>query len=350
MACAASSITGMPARPAISRIGSRSALSPKRCTGMMALVRGVIARVTASGSTVYVNGSISTSTGRAPTLATDPAVAKNEYVGVMISSPALTSSAIRARSSASVPDDTAMTCLMPSRALSSASRASISGPMMKRWLSATRVIAARISSRSGRYWACRSSNGTGILDVFPRGPFLGRECILPAGLHRGPRFPVGLTPLDRFALVVLLLALREAHSDLHAAILEIEAKGHERHPLLDRLANELADLLAVQQQLAPADRLVVGVAAMAVGTDVDVVEKYLAVLDAREAVAKVDATFANRLDLGPQEGDAGFECVEHVVVVERLAVFGDRLLLAPGAPPSRPVDPVALGPVRHATP
>ena len=43
MACAASSITGIPERLASDRIGSRSALRPKRWTGRIARVRGVIA-------------------------------------------------------------------------------------------------------------------------------------------------------------------------------------------------------------------------------------------------------------------------------------------------------------------
>ena len=48
-------------------------------------------------------------------------------------------SAISASSSASVPDDTAIACSTPSSAASSRSSASTSGPMMKRWLSQTRV-------------------------------------------------------------------------------------------------------------------------------------------------------------------------------------------------------------------
>ena len=51
---------------------------------------------------------MSTSTGRAPVLTMEPAVAKNEYVLVMTSSPGPTPSAIRATSSASVPEDTPM--------------------------------------------------------------------------------------------------------------------------------------------------------------------------------------------------------------------------------------------------
>ena len=123
-------------------IGSMSAPRPNRCTGMIALVRGVIAAAACAGSMLNVAGSMSTSTGVAPTRTTAPAVAKNENVVVTTSSPALMPSAISASSSASVPDDTAIACLTPSSAASSRSRPSISGPMMKRWLSQTRVTAA----------------------------------------------------------------------------------------------------------------------------------------------------------------------------------------------------------------
>ena len=45
---------------------------------MIAFVRGVIAAATACGSRLKLTGSMSTSTGRAPTRAIVPAVAKNE--------------------------------------------------------------------------------------------------------------------------------------------------------------------------------------------------------------------------------------------------------------------------------
>src|SRR5437868_8250927 len=87
------------------------------------------------------------------------------------------------------------------------------------------------------------------------------------------RFAVDLAALDRLALDVLLLAARQADGNLYAAVLEVQPRRHERHALLDGLADQLADLVPVQQQLAPAQRLVLGVAAMAVRADVDVVEK-----------------------------------------------------------------------------
>ena len=74
---------------------------------MIAVVRAVIAAATAAGSTLKVSGSMSTSTGVAPTRETQPAVAKNEKVGVITSSPGPIPSAISAASSASVPDERA---------------------------------------------------------------------------------------------------------------------------------------------------------------------------------------------------------------------------------------------------
>ena len=70
---------------------------------------------------------MSTSTGVAPTRAMLPAVAKNEYVLVMTSSPAPMPSAISTASSASVPDDTAIASPASRAAASSRSSASTSG-------------------------------------------------------------------------------------------------------------------------------------------------------------------------------------------------------------------------------
>ena len=76
-------------------------------------MRGVIARRTASTSRLKPTGSMSTSTGVAPVRLTQPAVAKNEKVGTMTSSPGPRSSAIIATSSASVPELTPIACLAP---------------------------------------------------------------------------------------------------------------------------------------------------------------------------------------------------------------------------------------------
>jgi hypothetical protein len=55
-----------------------SAICPYKCTGMIALVREVIARSILLASMLQVLGSMSTSTLLAPTRSTAPTVAKNE--------------------------------------------------------------------------------------------------------------------------------------------------------------------------------------------------------------------------------------------------------------------------------
>ena len=64
--CAASSITGIPLATRVT--SSIAAIWPNRSTGMIALVRGVIAAAMAFGEMLNVFGSMSTNTGVAPTL------------------------------------------------------------------------------------------------------------------------------------------------------------------------------------------------------------------------------------------------------------------------------------------
>ena len=70
-ACAASSTIGTP-NPVSSASGAGR---PKRCTGRIAFVRGVIFRSTSAGSRFSVTGSMSTKTGVASRRAIASAVA-----------------------------------------------------------------------------------------------------------------------------------------------------------------------------------------------------------------------------------------------------------------------------------
>ena len=75
---------------------------------------------------------------------------------------------------------------------------------------------------------------------------------------------------------MLLLAFGQTEFDLgKAALGEIDAERDEREPLLLCLAEELIDLLAVEKQFPSAERFVVHDVAVAIGTDVAVVEKGL---------------------------------------------------------------------------
>src|ERR1051325_4471657 len=104
MACAASSITATPARPAVSVNTSISTHCPNRCTGIMALVRPVTTDPSCDTSILNVPGSISTNTGFAPSLTIEPTVAKNVKGVVITSSPGPTLRAIKGSKSASDPD------------------------------------------------------------------------------------------------------------------------------------------------------------------------------------------------------------------------------------------------------
>src|SRR4029079_6963718 len=105
-----------------------------------------------------------------------------------------------------------------------------------------------------------------------------------AFLHGGARFAVRLAALDRLTLVVRLLAFCQRDRDLHTAVLEIHPRRDDRHASLGRLANQLPDLLPVQEQRAAPRRLVIARAAVAVGGNVDVVGPVLPAFHPREAV------------------------------------------------------------------
>ena len=103
----------MPCLAAIALISSMSAVWPYSETGMIALVRGVIAASISSGSMLQVSGSTSTNTGVAPSSTIISAVATNVNGVVMTSSPGPMPSAISAISSASVPEPTLTQWLAP---------------------------------------------------------------------------------------------------------------------------------------------------------------------------------------------------------------------------------------------
>src|SRR5438046_2225171 len=101
----------------------------------------------------------------------------------------------------------------------------------------------------------------------------------------------------RLVLVVLPLATAQRDRDLGAIAREVHAQRDERVSLLPHLADEARDLLAVQQQLARAHRLVVHEVALGVRRDVHVLQPRLVPVDAHEAVAQVAPARADRLHL-----------------------------------------------------
>ncbi len=81
----------------------------------------------------------------------------------------------------------------------------------------------------------------------------------------------------------------------------------------------------MHQEFSRAGFLVAELAGGSVGADVHALEKRLAVLDARVAVAQICAMRAQRLDLGAGEREAGLERLLDKEVVARLAVVDDQI-------------------------
>src|SRR5215472_3917360 len=165
----------------------------------------------------------------------------------------------------------------------------------------------------------------------------GGQCAraaLPAdgALHLALRVGLG----KRLALVVLALAAAEPDLDLGVVAREVHAQRDQRVAALADLADQARDLLRVQQQLARPPRLVVDVAALRVGADVDVLQPRLAPVDAHVAVGQVGPAGPERLHLGAGQHQARLVALVDEVVVEGAAVDRDVLLplLRHAAPPA----------------
>src|SRR5438105_3091701 len=211
----------------------------------MARVRGVMAASTAAGSILNVSGSMSTNTGVPPALWIVPAVAKNVKGVVMTSSPGPRSSALRGRSSASVPLAQAMPCVAPARRATAASRRG----------TAERVLAERDPAQN---------RGVGA-DGAP--PFDARGSVLVLARHVAPRVQHVGEHARRPAEHIVLQG--HAFVDRHVVLdLDVVADPRARHhhhvlaqiaPLADDRAGH--DVAKVPDLRAPADaRAVVDIA------------------------------------------------------------------------------------------
>src|SRR5450759_4179236 len=130
IACAASSITRSLCLVAIAYSLSISNGLPARKTGMIALVRLVIAASSLSRSMLRVTGSMSANTGVAPTSSITFAVATQEIGVVMTSSPAPMPAMRRAISMVQVPELKVRTGRPPKYSDNLASNASTFGPLV----------------------------------------------------------------------------------------------------------------------------------------------------------------------------------------------------------------------------
>ena len=118
---------------------------------------------------------------------------------------------------------------------------------------AARTRASSVMSRSARVIATTSqpsaSTRATVRPSCPPAPVISALTGRVPSPWRGSRDRSAA--LDGLALVVGLLALRDAHRQLHQSLPEVHPDRHQGEPALHHLADQLADLPLVQQQLAP---------------------------------------------------------------------------------------------------
>ena len=131
--------------------------------------------------------------------------------------------------------------------------------------------------------------------------------------------------LHVFALVVKLFPLGQPHFDLDQAILEIEPERHYGIPLLADLAEELADLLFVEEEFSHPIRIVVFTVAEIVGGNVEIVQKSLAVFYQGKGIVQVCLARPQRLYLGALEHHPCFELLLDEVIVIGFFIVADQL-------------------------
>ena len=129
-------------------------------------------------------------------------------------------------------------------------------------------------------------------------------------------------------LVVGLLAAGQRQLHLDLALGEVQRQRHQCQVAVADLADQVVDLLAVQQQLAVAPRRVVGPAAVVILGDVQVAQPDLAVVDGGERVGQRRLAVAQALHLGADQRDPGLEGLEDRIVVPRFAIGRDDLVVA----------------------
>jgi len=112
-----------------------------------------------------------------------------------------------------------------------------------------------------------------------------------------------------------LLAFGQCYFNFHFTVLKVHPCGNQREPALLCLANELADLLFMYQQLTRAQRRMIEDVAVLVRPDVAIQQPQLAVFDQSVGVFEVGMPSSNRFDLSPSQRHACLKFFQQEVVM-----------------------------------
>src|SRR6185369_14506202 len=134
------------------------------------------------------------------------------------------------------------------------------------------------------------------------------------------------------ALVVFLLALRQADAQFGAAVLPVHLQRHERVAAALDSADQPIELGAVQQELAGADRVGDDVRrGRRQRRDVRAEQESLSVFHEDVRFLQLHAPGAQALHFPPQQRQACLVGFLDEVLVTRLAILGDRRIVVGGA-------------------
>src|SRR5688572_14750526 len=148
-----------------------------------------------------------------------------------------------------------------------------------------------------------------------------QSCPLGAPAQQALLLALPLAVLLGIALVVLLLALGEANGELHAALAVVQVQRHQGVAALLDLADELGDLVGIEQELAGAGGIGVHVGGRGgQGAHVHADDEGLLALQHHIGLLDLHPPGADRLDLPPLEHEARLVALLDEVVVERLLV------------------------------
>ncbi len=141
------------------------------------------------------------------------------------------------------------------------------------------------------------------------------------GLAINRPLPQGFTAVEyRFAF---------GHGDLalDQILLEVKPQWNQGKALFLRLADELVDFPAVQEQPAVAQRILIHVAPGRICADVAINEPRLAIAHQRVAIFDRRPALADGLHFRPGQLNSGFKLLEEVIIVRCLPVHRQVFLL-----------------------
>jgi hypothetical protein len=149
---------------------------------------------------------------------------------------------------------------------------------------------------------------------------------LTAGAARSfaARVAFGVPLFDGVAFIEFSFAFGEGEFDFGLAAFPIELEGDEGETFGQGAAEKAFDFAAVEQELAGAPGVVLGLVGLFVGADVHVVEKDFAVADAGKGFVEVALAEAEAFDLGADEGESGLDGIFDEEVEAGLAIENGR--------------------------